>query len=650
MINSIFGAKLQPKMKYLNLFVIFVITLVFMSCGAENSEDTKNEETMNTTTDTTDCDKVWDESEIDFHTLSNYTDVWTSHIHLDVEVDFENKLIKGTATHSIENPCHKTSIKFDSKHLDILSVTLDDGEETTYELGEYDELLGTALTVNIKPETKKVNIQYSTTNQTEALDWLSPVQTAGKKAPFMYTQGEAVLTRTWVPCQDTPGRRITYSANVKVPQGLLAVMSASNPTQKNEESVYSFEMNQPIPTYLMAIAVGDLEFVAIDDRTGIYTEPSMLEASAYEFADMGKMVDAAEELYGKYQWERYDIIVLPPSFPFGGMENPRLTFATPTVIAGDRSLTSLIAHELAHSWSGNLVTNSTWNDFWLNEGFTVYFERRIMEKLYGKDYVDMLALLGSQDLKASLASLEPDMQMLKLRLKGQNPDDGMTDIAYEKGYFFLRLIEETVGRDKFDDFLKNYFEEHKFQTITTEQFVAYLNEKLLKPNEVNLNITEWIYEPGLPDNCPEIHSERFKNVESQLEKFYESGDASSIDSTGWTTHEYLHFIRNLKEGTTPSQMAKLDAQFDFTHSGNSEVAAIWFEKSINNGYDKIDEALEAFLMKVGRRKFLQPLYSALAKTPKGKAKGLEIYKKARSNYHFVSTNTIDAILGYKEAN
>lgn len=630
-------------------FVTPLIAFLFAACSSDQSADNQeNKESMSSGIDTTICDKIWDESEIDFHTLSNYTDVWTSHIHLNVEVDFDHKLIKGVATHTIENPCKKTSITFDSKHLEIIGVTLDDGLEASFELGDYDELLGTPLTVEITPETKTVSIEYSTTEETEALDWLSPVQTAGKKAPFMYTQGEAVLTRTWVPCQDTPGRRITYSAKIKVPNGLLAVMSASNPTQKNEESIYTFEMNQPIPTYLMAIAVGDLDFVAIDDRTGIYTEPSMIEASAYEFADMGKMVDAAEELYGKYQWDRYDIIVLPPSFPFGGMENPRLTFATPTVIAGDRSLTSLIAHELAHSWSGNLVTNSTWNDFWLNEGFTVYFERRIMEKLYGKDYVDMLALLGSQDLKASINSLDPSMQLLKLKLKGQNPDDGMTDIAYEKGYFFLRLVEETAGREKFDAFLKNYFEEHKFQTITTEQFVAYLNEKLLKPNQINLNVAEWVYEPGLPENCPEIVSERFNNVEQQLEKFYETGDASAIDATGWTTHEFLHFIRHLKDNTTPAQMAELDAKFDFTHSGNSEIAAIWFEKSINFGYDKIDDALEAFLMKVGRRKFLQPLYAALAKTPEGKAKGLEIYKKARSNYHYISTNTIDQILGYKE--
>jgi len=630
-------------MKLLQLTSIIFI-LLLASCETPEKEEVTDESKV--TVEQNECDRVWSEEEIDYHTLSNYMDVYVSHIHLDVEISFENKMLFGSAKHTIENPCNKDVIVFDSRELDVTSITLNDGETATYELGELDELLGQSITVHINENTESVTINYSTTEGTRALDWLVPAQTAGKEHPFMYTQGEAVLTRTWVPCQDTPGRRITYSAKVKVPNTLMAVMSASNPTVKNETGVYEFEMNQSIPTYLMAIAVGDLEFIEIDGRTGVYTEPSMIEACRYEFGDMGKMVDAAEGLYGKYQWERYDVIVLPPSFPFGGMENPRLTFATPTIIAGDRSLTTLVAHELAHSWSGNLVTNSNWNDFWLNEGFTMYFERRIMEELYGKDYVDMLALLGYQDLTASISSLEPAMQMLKLKMKGINPDDAMTDIAYEKGYSFLRLLEETVGRDKFDVFLKDYFTSHKFQTMTTEVFIAYLNENLLEPNGTEINLNEWVYESGLPENCPVVVSERFNSVESQLAAFYETNDASSITPEEWSTHEWLHFIRHFKAETTVDQMATLDDAFHLTQSGNSEIAAIWFQKSIDAGYDKIDVELEAFLMRVGRRKFLQPLYNALAATPEGRQKGLGIYVKARNNYHFVSTSTIDRILGY----
>ena len=251
-------------------------------------------------------------------------------------------------------------------------------------------------------------------------------------------------------------------------------MSASNPQIKNETGSYHFEMKQPIPSYLLALAVGDVEFKRVSNRAGIYAERTVLDSAVWEFADLEKMIHGAEELYGAYLWERYDVLVLPPSFPFGGMENPRLTFATPSILAGDRSLTSLIAHELAHSWSGNLVTNRTWNDFWLNEGFTVYFEHRIMEKLYGRDYAEMLALLSLQDLRETIQSLKDENlyadTKLKLDLAGRNPDDGVTDIAYNKGYFFLRLFEERYGRERFDSFLKHYFSSNAFKSSGHPKF------------------------------------------------------------------------------------------------------------------------------------------------------------------------------------
>jgi leukotriene A-4 hydrolase/aminopeptidase len=624
-------------------FFIFISSL-FVSCA----ESTETESETVTDEQETVVENQVETTELDEHTLSNYYDAKTTHLHIDISVSFDEKKISGTAVHTIENTSDVSEIVFDTKALNILNVTVDGGQATEYALGEYDELLGTPLAVTITSETKTVEIEYETTEKTEALDWLMPAQTAGKEQPFMYTQGQSIFTRSWIPVQGTPAIRITYSARVKVPTDLMAVMSASNPVQKNETGIYEFDMPQPIPCYLLALAVGDLAFAEIDHRTGVYTEPSMLEDCAYELADMGNMVTAAEKLYGKYLWDRYDVIVLPPSFPFGGMENPRLTFATPTIIAGDRSLVALIAHELAHSWSGNLVTNSTWNDFWLNEGFTVYFERRIMESLFGKDYTDMLALLGYQDMMRTMDEEEPAMQSLKLNLINKHPDDGMTDVAYEKGYFFLRLLEQTAGRDNFDAFLKAYFEEHKFQTITTEEFVAYLNDNLITPHNLSVNVDEWVYGQGVPDNCPKVVSTRFNAVEASIQQFYTSGQVEgSIDAADWTTHEWLHFIRHLNEGTTVEQMALLDENFQLTQSGNSEIAAIWFEKSINFGYDAIDAELEAFLMKVGRRKFLMPLYTALAATPEGKEKALAIYKNARSNYHYVSFNSIDQVLGYQ---
>ena len=582
---------------------------------------------------------------MDSHTLSNYKELPIKHSHLDLEVDFENKLLRGSVTHNFNEDRDTDLLILDSKHLEIDSVKDHQGDHLNFEFGNFDELLGSKFSIQLYKESKSVTIFYKTTSKSEALDWLMPNQTAGKSFPFMYTQGQSIFTRSWIPIQDTPGLRITYSANIKTPKNMMAVMSASNPQEQHSENSYNFEMKQPIPPYLIALAVGNLQFKSVDYRTGVYAEPSMLDECVDELTDMGKMVDVAENLYGKYDWDRYDVIVLPPSFPFGGMENPRLTFATPTIIAGDRSLVSLIAHELAHSWSGNLVTNATWNDFWLNEGFTVYFERRIMESLYGKDYSEMLALLGYQDLVEEINDLEPDMQLLRLNMLGKHPDDAMTDIAYEKGYFFLRMLEDHVGREKMDSFLLRYFNDHKFKTIITEEFIIYLENNLLNEYNEKLNINEWIFEPGIPANCPKIKSVRFENAASLVDDFMFS-DASSLKekTANWSTHEWLHFIKHLPNNINLDQLRDLDNVFNFSHSGNSEILALWFLQSIKSDYQPAFENLEIFLIKIGRRKFLQPLYLELSKSEKHKIWAKEVYKKARDNYHYVSFNTIDKLL------
>lgn len=582
---------------------------------------------------------------IDMHTLSNYQDLPILNTHLELSVNFHEKKLKGSVTHRFDENRKVDLLKLDTKYLKIDSIQDGNGNSLEYSFGEFDELLGSALSVILNSQSNEVVIFYETTNKSEALDWLLPNQTAGKTFPFMYTQGQSIFTRSWIPIQDTPGLRITYSAKINTPENMMAVMSAANPQEMDTNNVYSFKMNQPIPPYLIALAVGNLEFKAIDYRTGVYAEPSMVEECANELIDMGKMVDVAEQLYGKYDWDRYDVIVLPPSFPFGGMENPRLTFATPTIIAGDRSLVSLIAHELAHSWSGNLVTNATWNDFWLNEGFTVYFERRIMEALYGRDYSEMLALLGFQDLQNQVDNSQPAMQLLRLNMKGKHPDDAMTDIAYEKGYFFLRMLEENIGRDKMDEFLIKYFKDHKFQTIVTEEFLSYLKENLLDDNFKGLNVEQWVFDSGIPENCPKINSLRFKNVESSVATFLDGGAQElKVVSKKWSTHEWLHFLKHLPESLSLDQMEDLDKVFNLSNSGNSEIVAVWFLQSIKNDYRPAFENLEKFLVKIGRRKFLQPLYLELSKNQEHKIWAKKVYQKARNNYHYVSFNTIDKIL------
>jgi leukotriene-A4 hydrolase len=591
----------------------------------------------------------------DSHSYSNTGEVHSTHLHLNLDVDFEKSVVSGNVVHDIANTSGTTEMIFDMNDEKISKVTLDDDTATTtFTIGPDDELLGSPLSVTIKPQTKKVTIYFETSSQSSAIQWLTPQQTAGKKHPYLFTQGEAVLTRTWIPCQDTPGNRITYSADVQVPANLMAVMSATNPTEKSADGNYHFEMDKAIPTYLIALAVGDLEFASLGERTGVYSEPSMISKCVYEFADVEKMVETAEGLYGEYQWGRYDIIVLPPSFPFGGMENPKLTFATPTILAGDRSLVSLIAHELAHSWSGNLVTNATWDDFWLNEGFTVYIENRIMEAIYGKDYSDMLLSIEYQELQAEnediLSGNHPEDTHLKLHLEGRDPDEGMTSIAYVKGALFLKTLEASVGREKFDPFLKGYFETYAFQPMTTEMFVDYLNKNLLTPNHVNFNVDEWIYGEGIPESCIAVESDRFEKVSEKaaLITSISSAKELNVKKTDWSTQEWMHFIRQIPEEANASKMAMLDKEYNFSNCGNSEIMAEWYVVSIRKDYDKIDPYMEDFLINVGRRKFLQPIYEELAKSEEGLAQAKAIYAKARPNYHAISSGTVDEILGWEK--
>lgn len=589
----------------------------------------------------------------DPHSYSEPNNCIVTHLDLDLHIDFNDKVLSGVASWKIDNKREADEIIFDTKQLSISKVWLDDGKATTYELGTSHKVFGQALTVALQPGTETVHIEYKTHPEAGALMWLEPSQTQGKEHPFFFTQSQAILARTWLPCQDGPGVRYTYNANVKAPEGLIAVMSAENPTTTNENNLYSFKMTQPVPSYLMALVVADLEFREIGDRTGVYAEPAMIDAAEYELGEMQTMLEKAEALYGPYRWERYDVVFLPPSFPFGGMENPRLTFATPTIITGDRSLTALIAHELAHSWSGNLVTNATWDDFWLNEGFTVYFEQRIMEEVYGRDFSEMLALLSYQGLLGELEQFEADDAMrdthLKLDMEGRDPDEGMSAIAYDKGYLFLRMLEEAYGRSTFDAFLKGYFQENSFKVMTTEVFLEYLDAHLLSKDSTiaaSCQIEAWVYGPGLPDNCPVIESEKLKRLDAYLSEIFVEGttDFADIDTTGWAPQEYIYFAANIPGNIDAATADRVDAYFHFTTSTNSEILGQWFKTVARLQYEPAMEAMEAFLVRVGRRKFLEPIYKALVSQPTGVALAEGVYAKAEANYHAVSKETIEEII------
>ncbi|MBL4752080.1 MAG: M1 family metallopeptidase [Flavobacteriales bacterium] len=592
---------------------------------------------------------------VDRYTYARPHDAVITHLDLDIKVNFVNKKITGKASFQINNKTGVDKIFFDTKHIDIERVTIGTEEEKTeFALVGFREFLGRKLEISILPSTEVVNIYYSTRPEAMALQWLSPQQTVEKNYPFLYTQSEPTYARSWIPTQDSPGIRFTYNARVEVPKELMAVMSASNPQEKNADGIYEFEMKQPIPGYLIALAVGDFSFKSTGPRSGVYAEASVVDAAAQEFGELEEMIDAVEKLYGPYRWERYDLIVLPPSFPFGGMENPRLTFATPTIIAGDRSLVSVVAHELSHSWSGNLVTSATWNDFWINEGFTVYLERRIMEELYGASYTRMLRLIGYQDLEGTIELMgETSMDThLKLQLDGRDPDEALTDIAYEKGALFLQVVEEAVGRERWDEYLKNYFDKFAFQSMSTEKFLDHMRETLMNGDAdlaKQINIDAWVYGPGLPDNCPVVKSERFELIDEAVSKWVAGENAEALGAKEWYTHEWLHFLRHLPNEISTERMAELDQSFNLSNSQNSEIIAAWFIHVINNNYEVVYDKLEAFLVKVGRRKFLAPLYKELAKTEANKKIGIAIYKKARTNYHQISTVTIDGILGWEDA-
>jgi leukotriene A-4 hydrolase/aminopeptidase len=594
----------------------------------------------------------------DVHSYSNPQMVKVRHVDLDWNVLFDQKILRGTAIlNFVRAPNAQNSpLILDTRDLNISRVeTSNDGKTfvaAQFKVGDKDKFLGAPLTVQLPAKATGVRIHYSTSPNASGLQWLEPQQTAGKKTPFMFSQAQAIHARSFIPLQDSPQVRVTYTARVRTPKNLLAVMSAEGNSQSSARNGdYQFKMTRAIPPYLIAIAVGDLEFRSLGNRTGIYAEPSVVEKAAREFVDTEKMIIATEQLYGAYRWGRYDLLVLPPSFPFGGMENPMLTFATPTILAGDKSLVSLVAHELAHSWSGNLVTNATWRDFWLNEGFTTYLERRIIEAVYGKPRREMEATLGRRSLEEELAGMEARDQILHVDLKGRDPDEGFTGVPYEKGALFLRHLEETVGREKFDKFVRSYFDTHAFQSITTGTFIDYLNNNLLaaNPNLVSrADVEEWIYQAGLPKNAPQPVSDAFQKVAAQANN-YAGGKsaASAIQSNGWTTQEWLHFLKSLPQDLGINRMAELDRAFNLSRSGNSEIAFQWLMMSIRNNYAQAFPRLEEFLTTIGRRKFVKPLFDELVKTPEGRTRAMAIYRQARPGYHPITVASIDPILKWE---
>jgi len=592
---------------------------------------------------------------MDPHSRSRPDQIAVRHVSLDLTVDFEERRLHGSVALDLDRRSPEaTSVVLDSWDLEIRGVTDASGADLPYELGAQDATagkgvgLGQGLTIQ-GGTADRVVVHYATGAGARALQWLEPAQTASGK-PFLFSQNQPILARTWIPCQDSPAVRTTYDATLHVPADLLALMSAANPSERSSDGTYRFEMPQPVPAYLVALAVGDLELRELGDRTGVYAEPSVVEGAAWEFAEVEDLLAAAERLYGPYRWGRYDMLVLPPSFPYGGMENPRLTFVTPTILAGDRSLVTLIAHELAHSWSGNLVTNSTWNDVWLNEGFTVYLETRIDEELYGEAYTGMLLRLGRQKLDEAVANADPRETWLELDRAGGDPD-GPSTVPYEKGSLLLRLIEQAVGRERFDAFLRGYFDHFAFTSMDTPTFLDHLRRELLEPagiTSADLRLEEWVHGPGVPDNAPHFASDAFDVVDAQLDALATGTAAAALATDGWVSHQWVHFVRGLPRDLAADRLAEVDAAFGFSRSGNIEVATAWLELAIESRFvfedPTQDRAMEEFLTRHGRALYVKRVYTRLAGSARGLERAREIYGVARPTYHSVTQSVVDRIV------
>jgi aminopeptidase N len=568
--------------------------------------------------------------------------VRTSALHLDLKADFAHKILAGYAELSLDwLERGARSLDLDTRSLAIAKIEGQDADgrwrKLTYTLDPLDPEKGQALHVAASGQPGKVRIWYHTAPGAPALQWLTPAQTMSGKRPFMFSQSETIDARSWVPLQDTPSVRFTYTARIDAPRGLRVVMSAANDPAATGQGGWRFSMPQPIPSYLLAIAIGELQAKALGARTGVYAEPQRIQSAAWEFADTEKMVAAAERLYGPYRWGRYDMLVLPPSFPIGGMENPRMSFITPTMIAGDRSLVDLIAHELAHSWSGNLVTNASWKHWWLNEGFTTYVTSRIVEAIYGEGAALENLQLEQEEALALLATLPKEKQALLTR----HPDtssEHYTDqeLAYAKGAWFLRTLEQRAGRALFDPFLRGWFDSHAFQSVTTADFVRYLRSGLLDQHPdlmTDAELDEWLYGAGIPSSAQRAVSPRLAALDATRAAWLK-GEVPSADlGLDWNAAEWMKFLNDIDQQATRAQIEELDRVFHLSVTGNSEVAFRFYRAAVHAGDQEARPQLEAFLLRVGRQKFVLPLYAALHARTEDKAWADAVYRKARARYH-----------------
>ena len=604
---------------------------------------------------------------VDPCSLSNTDEFVCKHLNWKVLVDFVSRKLSCSAKLNFE--CLKDSVKtlvLDSRDLSVNDVLLEDAKQhLNFKVKSSVKPFGAPLEIEIPEQLSKrgtvftICIEYETSPNASALDWLEPSQTAGKKHPYLFTQCQAIHARSILPCQDTPSIKFTYDAEVTVPSELVALMSAvklNEGTEGNKRKCH-FEQKVPIPSYLLALVVGALEFRDVGPRSKVWSEKEMIEKAAYEFAEIDKMLLTAESLMGPYVWGRYDLIVLPPSFPYGGMENPCLTFVTPTLLAGDRSLTGVAAHEITHSWTGNLVTNRTWEHFWLNEGFTRFLEAKIISALEGEEMRQLQGIGSWKYLQDSIDTFGANNPLTALvpKLQGVDPDDSFSSVPYEKGFAFLYYIEHLVGgQELFNKFLKNYIENFKYKTIITSDFKEYLYSYFHDKVEAGvfdaIDWETWLHKPGMPpvrvvdmfdtslvDVCIKLTERWLKASSDDLTEF------SKEDLKEFSSRQIIEFLSQLltKEPLPLSHIQAMQKAYNLNSYGNSEIRFRWLRLCVRVGWEDSFPLVVEFLLEQGRMKFVRPLYREMYKSEKSKELAIKTFKDNRQIYHKIASAMIE---------
>jgi leukotriene-A4 hydrolase len=583
---------------------------------------------------------------LDPHSYNDTDQPEVAKLSLIATVNFAEKILEASAYLELREPMLlEGPLDLDTRGLTIESVEAIDftgrkiGEVIQWQLDPPEPILGSRLHIWLPVRTLAVEIEYRSSPDASALQWLDPQQTAGKRHPFLFSQCQAIHARSVVPLQDTPRIRITYHARLTVPRELRGLMAASFIERKEEATtaVEQWEMPQPIPPYLFALAVGDLQSRDLGPRSRVWAEPSVVDAAAHEFAGVDEMITAAERLFGPYDWDRFDILTMPPSFPYGGMENPRLTFLTPTLLAGDRSLVHVVAHELAHSWTGNLISNASAEHVWLNEGWTVFAERRIVEAIEGPEALALQAVLGRRSLEHDIGEFAavPELTRLRTRLAGVDPDQVFSRVPYEKGYLFLRALEEAAGRARFDEFIQAYVSAFRFRSITTGQFLEFVEQKL--PGVLAaVDSHAWVDGEGVPANEPVLRSARLDEIEGLAH-------AGSLPTGPFSPTEWQLYLESIPR---PAQKlcAALDAAHRLSESTNAEVLAAWLVLALDSEHAPAVSAAEAFLARVGRLKYLRPIYKVLASRPDTLDLARAAFERNVAHYHPLARAVIPPLL------